>query len=107
MKARDYNMQWFVLSVCGLLSGAVSSTVFVVMGYKAIPLTFSWVCSFSIEKKNQYVEVTFALKLYRTNKKENSFVLLQNSEELVGQAKIIDTCSRKPAGSASTGSTAL
>lgn len=51
MKARDYNMQWFVLSVCGLLSGAVSSTVFVVMGYKAIPLTFSWVCSFSIEKK--------------------------------------------------------
>lgn len=53
MKARDYNMQWFVLSVCGLLSGAVSSTVFVVLGYKAIPLPFSWVCSFSIEKKKK------------------------------------------------------
>lgn len=53
MKAGDYNMQWFVLSVCGLLSGAVSSTLFVVLGYKAIPLPFSWVCSFLIEKKKK------------------------------------------------------
>lgn len=42
------------------------------------------------------------------NKQERKLiVLLRNSEELVAQAKIIDTCSRKPAGSASTGSTAL